>query len=107
MNVHDPNAILKRIKAQAATDNFVLTLHAAEAMQDEDILLEDLLAAIASSVLLENYPAFYKGPCCLVCGCSERGRYIHAVCSTSRAELFIITVYEPKPPKWRSPTERG
>jgi hypothetical protein len=107
MNVHDPDAILKRIKAQAAADNFVVTLHAAEAMQDEVIVLADLLSAITASVLLENYPAFYKGPCCLICGRSESGRYIHAVCSTSHAELFIITVYEPKPPKWRSPTERG
>lgn len=107
MGSSDPDAILKRIKAQATADNFVVTLHAAEEMQDENITLKELLAAIASSALLENYPTFYRGSCCLVCGPGEKGRYIHVVCSTSRAELFIITVYQPKPPKWRSPTERG
>ena len=107
MNITDPDTILQRIKAQAAADDLVLTLHAVEEMQDENVVLEEVLAAIVNGVLLENYPTFYKGPCCLVGGLGNRGRYLHVVCSTSRPKLFIITVYEPKPPKWITPNERG
>ena len=107
MDIHSPDVILERIKAQAAADNLVLTLHAAEEMQDEAVLLDEVLVALADGSVLENYPTFYKGPCCLVCGRGNQGRYLHIVCSTSRPKLFIITVYEPKPPKWVTPTERG
>ena len=107
MDITNPDIILQRVKAQAADDNFVLTLHAAEEMQDENVLLDEVLASIAAGVLLENYPAFYKGPCCLISGVGNRGRYLHTVCSTSRPKLFIITVYEPKLPKWVTPTQRG
>jgi hypothetical protein len=32
---------------------------------------------------------------------------LHMVVSYSELPITIITVYEPRPPKWRTPTERG
>ena len=33
-------------------------------------------------------------------------RPLHVVCTTVRRPLIIITVYEPKPPKWTTPETR-
>ncbi len=106
MDIDDPKAILERIQAQAATGRVFLTQHARQEMVDEAITVEEILQAITTGRLLENYAGFYKGPCCLVSG-QGQGRPIHIVCSTSLPELVIITVYEPKPPKWVTPTQRG
>jgi hypothetical protein len=100
LDIQDPEAILKRVREQAARNNVFLTLHARQEMIDEAITLDEILEAIATGEVLENYPGFYKGPCCLVSGQSSQNRYIHIVCSTSREQLVIITVYEPKPPRW-------
>lgn len=35
------------------------------------------------------------------------GRTLHVVCTINRSPLLIITVYEPKPPKWITPTRRS
>lgn len=67
-----------------------------------------LLQALLTGFVLENYPEAPRGPKCLVSGRAMSGRPVHVVCTTGRADvLFIVTVYEPKPPKFISPTERG
>ncbi|MGI9174228.1 MAG: DUF4258 domain-containing protein [Rhodothermales bacterium] len=48
-----------------------------------------------------------RGLCCLVNGKTRRGRPIHVVCTTARTPLFVVTVYEPKPPKFITPSQRG
>ncbi|MDQ3399342.1 MAG: DUF4258 domain-containing protein, partial [Deinococcota bacterium] len=95
----DPKAILERIRAQLATRSIFLTQHARQEMVDEAVTIDEILQAITTGRVLENYAEFYKGPCCLLSG-QGLGRPLHIVCSTSRPELVIITVYEPKPPKW-------
>ena len=52
-------------------------------------------------------PAAPPGSCCLLGGRTREGRPLHIVCTTSHPLAIIITVYEPKPPKWATPNERG
>ncbi|MBM4122800.1 MAG: DUF4258 domain-containing protein [Nitrospira sp.] len=56
--------------------------------------------------VIENYPEHRRGPCCLLNGQTERGRPLHIVCTTAQPSLIIITAYEPRPPKWVTPTQR-
>jgi len=102
----DIEAILKRIKLQANTSNIRITLHAHQEMVEEDITLVELLEAISSGQILENYPYHRRGACCLLYGVTKEGRPLHIVCTSSKPVLIIITVYEPKPPKWVTPTQR-
>lgn len=97
----------ERIRAQGRTESVRVTLHAQQEMVEEDIALDQLLEAIGSAEILENYPEHRRGPCCLIVGYTKSGRPLHVVCTTAQAVLIIITVYEPKPPKWAAPTERG
>ena len=98
--------VLERVCAQAIAENVRITQHAQQEMAEEDITLDEVLQTIASAQLLENYPEHRRGPCCLLSGRTTNGRSVHIVCTTAQPALIIITVYEPKPPKWVTPTQR-
>ena len=98
---------LTQIKSQAAAGQIRLTQHAAEEMAEEEVSLDELLQAIKNAEMLEHYPEHRRGACCLVNGRTNRGRFLHVVCTTAQRVLVLITVYEPKPPKWKTPTMRG
>ncbi len=106
MDIIDIGAIVARIKTQAVDENIRLTQHAEQEMIEDNICLDELLKAIKTSVVLENYPEHRRGSCCLVMGNGFNNRPVHIVCTTAQPVLIIITVYEPKPPKWVTPMQR-
>lgn len=99
-------AVPDRIRDQAVADNIRVTQHAQQEMVEEDIALAEVSEAIIAGQILENYPEHRRGSCCLLYGITRGGRPLHVVCTTARPVLIIITVYEPKPPKWITPTRR-
>jgi len=102
-----PGAVRERIHAQAASQEVRVTQHAHQEMAEEAITIDEVLQALQASEVVEDYPAHRRGPCCLVHGVTGAGRHLHVVCATARPALIIITVYEPKPPKWVTPTQRS
>ncbi len=98
--------VFETVQALAAAEALRVTQHAQEEMDAEDIMLDEVLAAIAVGHIIEDYPAHRCGACCLVSGTTPAHRPLHVVCTTDRPVLIIITVYEPRPPKWVTPTER-
>jgi len=103
----DPEETMAGIRALAAAGALRITQHAHQEMVEENVSLDALLEVIASGQVLEDYPQHKRGPCCLVSGHTRAGRPVHVVCTTAQPTLIIITVYEPKPPKWLTPTERS
>jgi hypothetical protein len=99
-------APLEQIRSQADTENIRITQHAQQEMAEEGITLNEVLEAIATGQILENYPEHRRGACCLLNGVTKEGRPLHIVCTTARPVLIIITVYQAKPPKWTTPTQR-
>lgn len=97
---------IAHIRAQALAENFRITLHAHQAMVEEGITLDELLQTVACGQILEDYPEHRRGACCLLNGQTNKGRPLHIVCTTTAPVLVIITVYEPRPPKWVTPTRR-
>ncbi|MCK4325293.1 DUF4258 domain-containing protein [bacterium] len=100
------DAALRRIRAQADMENVRITQHAQQEMVEESIALAEVLEAITTGQILENYPMHRRGACCLLNGVTKNARPLHVVCTTARPVLIIITVYEPKPPKWITPIQR-
>ncbi len=105
-NFSDLSILLERIRVQAGIENIRVTPHAQQEMVEENIILDEVLEAIATGQIIENYPEHRRGPCCLLNGLTQQGRSIHIVCTTAQPVLIIITTYEPKPPKWITPTQR-
>ena len=84
-----------------------LNYHGHQEMVAEDIPYDAVREVLLDCQVIENYPDHQRGPCCLVCGRTSSSRFLHVVCTTSLDVIVIITVYEPKPPKWAMPFERG
>ena len=106
-NHSELEAILEEIHAQAEAENIRITQHAHQEMVEEHISLDEILEAVSRGQILENYPKHRRGACCLLYGATRTGRPLHIVCTMARPVLIIITVYEPKAPKWVTPTQRG
>ena len=97
---------MKQIRSDAITENFLVSFHAREEMANDKYLLSDVIDGLLNGEILEDYPKHKRGACCLVNGVTESGRPIHIVCTTEKSPMAIITVYEPKPPKFETPTKR-
>jgi hypothetical protein len=99
-------AILRRIRDQVSAGDFRVTQHAQQEMAAELITLSEVQEAIARGQILEDYPYHRRGPCCLLGGFTNDDRALHIVCTAARPVSIIITVYEPKLPKWVTPAQR-
>jgi hypothetical protein len=106
IDVYDLTAVLAQLQAKARAEAIEFTLHAQQEMVEDVISPEDVLHAIATGQILENYPEHRRGSCCLLHAQAMDGRDLHLVCTTARASLILITAYVPLPPKWVTPTER-
>ena len=73
----------------------VWTTHAAERMTERDISKDEVLNAISSGVLIENYPDDYPFPSVLL-----YGNDIHVVCGLGRDVVAVVTAYRPSLDKW-------
>ncbi len=106
LDPQDTEAALENIRRLASTGALRVTQHAQQEMVEDDVVLDDVLAAIRSGKILENYAEHRRGPCCLLVGYTVEDRPLHVVCTTVQPILVLITVYKPKRPKWLTPTQR-
>jgi len=99
-------SLIAHIQFQATSGLFRVTQHAQQEMVEEEIDLNEVLAVLQGGEILEHYPGHKRGACCLVSGLTTEGRPLHIVCTTAQPLLILITVYEPRPPKWLTPQKR-
>ena len=97
---------IEDIKSKVKNGNWLLSTHADEAAEDENINLAEIRDAILNDDILEYYPDTGRGESCLILG-FVAGKPIHAVCGWRGDAVAIITVYLPKPPKFIDPRTRG
>jgi hypothetical protein len=98
---------IESLRAVARSESVRVTVHAHQEMVEENVSMDDVLEAITAGDIIEDYPTHRRGACCLVGGTTRAGRPLHIVCTTEQPILVIITVYEPKPPKWITPAQRS
>lgn len=101
----DSSVITIRLRKQAVADAMRVTVHTHQEMVEEDISFAEIREVLLDGRVVENYPK-HKRACCLICRKTSCGRYVHVVCTTSFELAIIITVYEPKQPKWVTPFQR-
>ena len=103
----DTASILDLFEQAVREHQLKISLHAAGEALAEHITRPEIEEAMLNAQLLEDYPDWWLGPSCLIHGRTEAGRDLHIVASYSGLPVTIITVYEPHPPKWITPTLRG
>lgn len=88
--------------AQAVSQGrYRYTLHGAQQRIARHIQGHEVVEAIVSGEIIEDYPQHHYGPACLILGRTTQGRALHVLCSV-RPLVDIITVYEPDPAEWEA-----
>ena len=94
---------LKWIRRKIIAQDYEITPHAAEELEDEYIPITELEGAILNGQILEQYAdrGDLRGDSCLILGYTPNGDPLHAVVSRGKMDdMHIVTAYFPKPPEW-------
>ena len=97
---------LTAIRKAVSRYGFVMTAHADEEAREEEISLKDIREAIRNGEIIEDYPYHRRGPCCLIHAILSSSKSIHLVITTEKIPPRVITVYEPRKPRWVTPRRR-
>jgi hypothetical protein len=98
--------LIEEIRLKVKNNQYVYTLHAEIERKADDLTFYQIEEAVINGMILEQYPDTGRGESCLILGFSENIP-IHIVCGWRGDKIAIITVYVPKPPKFRDPWTRG
>lgn len=93
-------SLIEKIRAKLA-DGLILSRHAAVRSIERDIRVDEIIDAIRTGEVIEDYPDDKYGPSCLIFGTTRDARALHVQCSyPSRPVLKIVTVYPPDAVEW-------
>ena len=88
-------------------DEYYFSKHGDQERQNENLLIAEIEEALLSGRVLEHYDDTGRGESCLVVGFTNSGKPVHIVCGARGEQLIVVTVYIPRPPKFKTPYERG
>lgn len=97
------SATLTRITELVAAGQTRISDHGYEELAADGIRVAEVIAGVSQAILVEDYPDYRKGPCCLVLERDSGGRAIHVLWGIPRrcAEpAVLVTAYRPDPLKW-------
>ncbi|MFO7889323.1 MAG: DUF4258 domain-containing protein [bacterium] len=86
---------------------YYFSRHGDQERQNDNLLIYEVEEAIINGKIIEKYDDTGRGKSCLVAGFTDEGKPVHIVCGQRGKQLVIITVYIPKPPKFKTTYERG
>ena len=90
---------LEEIRLKVRVGEYDLSEHAHNERQAEHITIEEIEETIISGEIIEVYPKDQRGESVLI-GAKLASRSFHVVCGKRDDRILIVTVYEPKWPKW-------
>lgn len=70
-------------------------------------MISEVIESIENGRIIEEYDDTGRGESCLIAGYTNSGKPIHVVCGFLEANIVIITVYIPTPPKFKNIYTRG
>ena len=90
---------LGEIKVKIRKDEYDLSHHAHVERQAEHITIKEIEGTILNGGVIEQYPKDPRGPSVLIGG-KVGTRNFHVICGKRNDRILVVTVYEPKLPKW-------
>jgi hypothetical protein len=85
---------------------YYFSKHADQERQNDNILIAEVEEALITGRIIEQYEDSGRGESCLVAGFAKDGKPIHIVCGKRGDWLAAITIYIPRPPKFKTLYER-
>lgn len=82
--------------------NVIFSLHVLKRLQERGILREDVIQAIHTGEIIEQYPSDFPYPSCLVMGYTIENELLHVVCGCNWEIVKIVTAYRPTTAKFEA-----
>ncbi len=95
------------IRERIKKGEYYLSKHGDLERQNDNLTVAEVEEALLTGRILEQYEDTGRGEGCLVAGFAGTGKPIHMVCGARGDWLVIITIYIPRPPKFKTPYQRG
>ncbi len=92
-----------KVKSLIEKSDVLISSHGYDELAEDGILVKDILTSVKSAIVLEDYPQFGKGPCCLLLQRDARNAPIHTVWGISagtQRPAVLITAYRLSPDRW-------
>jgi hypothetical protein len=96
---------LETVRRLVASGEVRISEHGYDELASDNISVREIMSGVASAVVVEDYPAFGKGPAVLVLQSDATNQPIHVVWGIPkghRKPAVLVTAYRPDPRKWRS-----
>lgn len=77
------------------------SMHIVTRLLQRGITQSDVVNAILTGEVIEQYPEDYPNPSCLVLGMSIQNIKIHVVCGLNQDTVYMITAYIPDTDLWK------
>jgi hypothetical protein len=81
----------------------VVSVHGYDELTRDHILVREVLEGIPSSLAVEDYLDYGKGPCTLVLQRDQQGNPLHVVWGIPKGKsssAVLVTAYRPDPNRW-------
>ncbi|MCC6095772.1 MAG: DUF4258 domain-containing protein [Eubacterium sp.] len=91
--------IIEQFKNLNAPENMILTQHSRKRFSERGIKIADIINAISSGEIIEQYPEDFPVPSCLILG-SSGSKKLHIVASIKDNMIWLITAYIPDDGLW-------
>ena len=94
---------LELVRALVEQGKFRASLHTVQELVDDGLLIEPIIRAISTAIVVEDYPEYHKGPAVLVLQFDEAGEPIHLVWGIPKDQsepAVLVTAYRPDPQRW-------
>jgi len=94
---------IEQIRSLIREQKVRVSRHGYDELANDGLYFDELLAGFESAVVVEDYPAFVKGPCVLVLQQDSAASPVHVlwgVAAGSTEPAVLVIAYRPDPTRW-------
>lgn len=94
---------IERVKTLAAIGDIRISEHGYDELAADGLSVREMVSGLDSCTIVEDYPAFPKGPCVLVLEADSSGGPVHALWGIPKGSdrpAVLITAYRPDLKRW-------
>ncbi len=93
----------EKVRRLVSSGKVRISEHGYDELSDDGLRAREIVAGLAEGILVEEYPAYAKGPCALFLQKDAHGSPVHVVWGIPKGynePAVLVTAYRPDPKKW-------